>query len=385
MRGLISAGLLDEVERIVQRLTQGPAAYWPAALEQVSEALAYEGKDMRDEYRERVQRLHQILFPRDLESRVRLLVSSAPYRVFDQDDDINAAARRAAEEAERLADECAQNREVLFTLLPDLLHGEQRQFYPFGKRLGEMLPAPREFVDSSLSIIENSTQPNVNASLLSAFLSGLARRDRQIVDETLDRVAHDPRLVKYLVDLSRMLQIRSSDLHRIVAAVQRRTLPVTNVRMLSYGGVLTHLTKEEIRDFVQAIAKVSHEGAWIALEMLSFYTYDDLDRRESLREQIRDLITIQGLLASVESRQSLDLHCLESNATWLLQSERQNALALHLVNEFIALCRQRSYPYHRTRPVKAAVGCDRQAAAATRDCCAARQFQGRSSWMRLAG
>jgi hypothetical protein len=38
-----------------------------------------------------------------------------------------------------------------------------------------------------------------------------------------------------------------------------------------------------------------------------------------------------------------------------------------------------------TRPVKAAVGCDRQAAAATRDCCAARQFQGRSSWMRLAG
>jgi hypothetical protein len=151
-----------------------------------------------------MEAIYESLLPRSLDDRLRFYVIETPWGFL----------RRGKTEGDEeqpvreLAEECARRPEFVLTQLPALLIGSQRNFYPFGRRLGEVYPDPKRFIASALDFLGSSDSADVSSSLLGAFLAGLEERQPDLVQQTLDTAAARPRLHRYLVDLTRFVTAR---------------------------------------------------------------------------------------------------------------------------------------------------------------------------------
>ena len=116
LRGLIGAGplLFKVVAEAIEKIIESHGPYWPEALDSLTLSLRYEGPGFPDEFRHEVERLRNLLLPTDLTDRLRFFVSDLPWGFMGSDMD------GAEKCARRLADELAQQPQVLFNALPEL-------------------------------------------------------------------------------------------------------------------------------------------------------------------------------------------------------------------------------------------------------------------------
>ncbi len=343
IRGLLGRGRLDAVEAAVNRVLMATGNYWPSALESVSEALEYEGSGMPPEYHQRVAVLRNKVMPISLRDRIRLLVSEFPWGLFPYEEGVTGTPLDKAAKALRdLAEECSQNRATLYSCLPDLMRGEQRNFFEFGMRLGEILEEPKAFIDSTRPLLSLT---GANSAVYAAFLRGLAHRNRPLVDETLDELSADAALIPILPYLTSMIPIEVRDLQRLMTLFTAGKLEVNRVGVLSYGSVLKHLSPEDIRPLLRALVDAGDGGAWTALQIGAMYVHGSPERRNALVDVFLAIIEA-AKFSSDKSGRSMDVHQYGSIANWLMMdSKRGPAAARHLARIVVEFCRRKRFPY----------------------------------------
>lgn len=340
-RGLVGAGLIDEAIAVVEEIIAEHGKYWPELLGAIANTLDFDRDRLTPQTLSKLQDLLDQLQPRSLEDRLRFYVTEMPWGYL----------RRTAQENEEdedrsirdLAAECAQTPQEIFTQLPSLLTGSQRNFYPFGHELGKALAESERFIDSALSILEANTSQNMNPSVLGAFLAGLQERRPDLVARALDTVAEREKIQKHLVDLTRFVSISDAELNRITTSLRAGKIANSAVQPLSYGSVLASAPVSAVDDLLAALLDTG--GAWVALDIVSFYVHSNKQHFDTLRSRINQILSTKGLLME-EQRHQLGAHEFETLGKKLLQDrEYGESLAKHLANEIIGLCRLKTFPY----------------------------------------
>ncbi len=304
LRGLIGLGpsLFGEIEWAVKEVIKNCSAYWSGALETITQALQFEGPGFPEEYRRRVEGLRELILPRSLSDRLDFSVTNLPWGIVHGD------LNEVENEARRLADEVAEQPELLFTLLPQLSSGEQRQSSVFGHRLAVVFDDVDRLLSSALTNF--AVAPRGNPAFVGGLISGLDGHKPELVRSALDRCARNDELRPFLAYLTCRKRIASEDLTRLTSEIDGNRLPVTDLLYLRIGRALDHLAPTEIESVIETALR--HKGGTaVAIELIGMYALGRRERLIVLRPPIlRALISTDLLAETVDGMVSHHLQTL---------------------------------------------------------------------------
>ena len=340
IRGLVSYGLMDELEESLKKVLSGIPA-WTEGLGQVKDAIRYEGKKIPKEGLRRLEGWLVLFRPTDVSDRLRLVVTQPPFEHVEESS--GEWVDVAAQNATSLATEYVDRVEELFPYFKQLLNGSQRQAYVFGRELGSRLLDVEQCIRVALS--ELKSVPNPNVALLGGILAGAQRQNQsRLIAKTLDEVAEQPILRALLVDLTRSIEISNPDLIRIAKSVEAREIVPGAVIGLSYGRSLEKLSARQVMKFCDRVGALGSEGAWAALDVLFMYCHGSDARWKACRSAFRRILLTRDMLTIVRRDGSLSTHGYATAATRLL-SKRDNELAVHLAKEVVRVAKARKPRY----------------------------------------
>lgn len=331
-RGLVRTGIVDDVARSIETIVGHAGSYWPEGLDGVMSALQYDGKEMPPECLERIERLRDLLMPTTIEDRLRFFISELPWGLYTSEGGQTEERNRIARE---LATEIAEHPGVLYARLPDLLRGEQRQGYPFGHRLGQVLDAPERFIDEVVLTLRGLPREEANPTLLGAFLAGLEESRRDLVDLTLHRIASDDADVPDLAQLTSFITIQPRDIDRLCNCVLAGRQAVRPVLVLAYGSVLRSVGAEHVERLLDALITVGGEALWIALEIGMMYAHGDSDRFNAIDGTLRRIVLEGSLLEVPTVGQMSDHHLEQVIQRFLSRDGGDEDVAIHYARELV--------------------------------------------------
>jgi hypothetical protein len=335
IRGLVGYRRIEALDQAITSIIDRQGSYWPKALEQVRQTIHDDDLKIPQSSLQQLYRWEQLLQPRSIPERLRLIVSIPSWGDIRRDK--NARFLNCAEErAQTLAEECARDPRPWMEHLQVVLQGEQRQGLVFGRRLGQCIDEPGPFINQALKVLARLNQGNANPLVLAAFLGSIKENHPELVGRTLDTVAHDRNLRPYLVELTRLIRPTVSDLHRILHLVGTGVIPIGELGMFSYGSVLDHLPSKDFIEFTDQLLTYGSPGVWVALNILLLHRYDKPAEWTMWKPQFRKILMHPGL-GFADPPKAAGLHHWQDVATKLLE-EGDAELARDIIQKMLAAC-----------------------------------------------
>src|SRR5207244_7502713 len=160
----------------------------------------------------------------------------------------------------------------------------------FGRRRRQCIDEPEPFINEALKVLARLNRRNANPLVLAAFLGSIKENHLELVEHTLDIVAHEQSLSPYLLELTRLIKPTLPDLHRVLRLVETEHIPVSDLKIFSYGSVLNHLVSTDFIHFIDTLLAYGSPGIWTALDILLMHRYDEPADWTIWKSQFRRII-----------------------------------------------------------------------------------------------
>ena len=161
---------------------------------------------------------------------------------------------------------------------------------------------------------------DANPIVLAGMLEGLRDRDRKGWDELVDRAAASKTLSRHYANLIRLSHPELRHLEVLVRLISDGKLGVEVCRAFTYGGVIDHLSPDEISVFVMDLLCFQPEGPWVALDILSMYCHGDEAKWKASVDTFKSVLT-EIRLSGDSGRGTMDFHQWEGAVTKILEDE----------------------------------------------------------------
>ena len=330
LRTLVAAGFLDRIEVEIRRIVAavGP---WPEALEGLGHSLKYDRDRMGPEAVGRVKTLMRELTSQDLESRVRLIVTDMPWNFLEEDDrGSESHYKRQIDAVEQLAAELLVQPVILEGVLPQISRAtqqigrrNQRMAAPFGHAIGKLSDSPLDWLEPIVATLVDAPKNERDFELLCGYVTGIATDYPDVVRAFKQRAADSAELAPALPGICWMLGITDEDVELALRAFQAGHLPPRALARWATGGVLGTIPTASLAPLFDAMLDESAEAFAVALDLMSMYVYQRLEKLEELRPQLRKVA--ENLTQLDRSRfDDTDVHNFECLMQWLLENGRQD-------------------------------------------------------------
>lgn len=344
IRGLVRHGLIDELEQSIIAILGEQGRWWPKAIEQVENAIQYEGPKIPVEGVERLKQLAKILQPRSIPDMLRLMVST-PAHSYVEDVATGQFINMIDLKAKGLAEQVAQQPRVFFEHLPIILQGEQLGGWEFGLRLGECLDQPELFVEAVFSALLNVPKEQINLVVLGGFLAAIQNHRPNIVTQTLDRIALNDDLCIHTPFLTHFIKPSETDLKRVLNLVERKQLSVLTLRVFAYGRFTLDSSPEMVLSLCDDMLKYGVEGAWTALDILFMYAWRDEAAKWGIcKSHIRETLSVPGFISDPRAPLAVDVFRWQIAAKKSLGEGNEEQLAEKIAQEIVAICSNKEFP-----------------------------------------
>ena len=326
--GLTVSGFIEMVEETVHTVVDR-GHHWPQAIASLRNVLAYHVDSVGQETADRVESLIAELEPRTLEARVQSLVTESPWN-YGADDDADPSTRiqRHAESVRELAAELLQQPETLSEFLPRLSRGQHGMALAFGLDVATQAESPLDLLSPMVRCIVEVPEGERNYDMLSGFLTGLAQRYPDAVEEFKKEAAASRDLAPILPQVCIHLGISESDVQLAIDALQAGTLAPWRLNQWSLGGVLKRLPATAVAPLFDVMFYHSSDAFGEAVELMGMYSYPEVEKLEELRPQVLKLAQNAAELASSggrrANRQRMDNHFFNKIMDWTLSKGRED-------------------------------------------------------------
>lgn len=351
IRELASAGRVKELDEAIAPIIERLDGFWPAALEQVQNIREYDWDRMPDDGKAMVEKWEKLLQPRRFDKRLTLIVTEAPWE--NHQTASGQFVDVAAEKATALADEASRNIAPLIPLLPQILAGSQRQAYPFGYRLCQVLVDPEAIVFAALNAMESVDSSMANSTLLMGMFAALHESHSAIFEKAFTYVEQRERLRSHISNITRASRLSQSHLGRILRLIESGLLDPAALHGLSYGRGLDHINANFVSQFSDRLVALGREGAWAALDVLFMYAHGDADKWKGCRPSFRRIALVPEMLLMDSTKQRIDSHAFGKVVEKLL-NVRDEEVAAHISGEIVEVSRQEKSRYdldHVLKPI----------------------------------
>lgn len=353
IRGLLQNGRIDEIDTCLKTIVEARGNFWPEAYKSIQDAIKFEKSRIPEEKQKKLYEWLELLRPQSVSEKLRLIVSIPSWSHVK--DEAGKLIDLAEKEAIDFAKECANSLTDLFENLDIVFRGEQRKGFVFGYTIAEHLENHQKFIEESLSVLAKLDSQEANPIVLSGFLAALKSKKPELVKEVLEKVANDDVLYVHAVNLTRTIKPDMEDLSRLVKLVKQGKMNCEYLRSLSYGRVLSHISTEDFISFVESIVSIEPQAAFIAMELLFMYCYEDEFKFNKCKELLRKILLMPGLL-TIKKQYPMDMYYWEKVAKKLLVTGKSDeGLAKHIANEIVKACSDDRISYDSNNHVKAII------------------------------
>lgn len=323
-RSLINSGLLDRVEGWVNKI-RSVYPYWPEALNALGDVLQYDRDGLKAGVEDRVRKLIEVLSPKDIESRVRFIVTEMPWD-FPIDEKLSYADRgkRQAEAVEDVARELLEHPENLKKLLPELSAGQQRMTVQLGVAIAKFAKQPLDWEKPIQEAYTAVPEGRRNFGVLVGYYSGLATLHPSAVDTFKNEAVRSPVFSSAFPSLCLQIGITPSDVALACEGLKAGIIPIHAMSYWSYGGVFAQLDTAAVTPLFDQLLDMDGEAYSIALDLMGMYVHDETARLEKLRPQLRKVASDARKRPKRRGSQ-MDAHHFEQMIGWVLRKGRDDA------------------------------------------------------------
>ena len=325
-----STGIPDEFITLANTFAEGGG--WPEGWGAARTVAREAKKAGQTEFKAKFHALAERLKPLSLSERITTYVTPKHWGGLDlaevdfEDEKKHEKAQQQIEEVcVSIGKEIAQDFALLDVHLPEMLKSDSTRTLTVGTAIGQYCSEPKRVWEKAVDIIFNSGD-GYKFHFLANVLSGIAKQNRGVAEELLDRALGDVRTHKFFVSMQSMVGLDTAGCSRIVAAVSVDTIPTYSFRTLAYGGVTKGLRDGELLRLLSAIN--SREGGFAhSIEILHMDLYVKTRDKGELCDQDRDVA--RSVLSEVEfDKTDRQLgYNLGEVIRWALQSSVDGALA----------------------------------------------------------
>ncbi|MFH7587640.1 esterase/lipase family protein [Oceanimonas smirnovii] len=328
----------DMMDGAIKTIVSKYGPYWPEALSSIKNTFEYDSDNLTEKAVGTLREWSNLLNPDDAElvDKLKIIVINPPteHRMNDDGHYIDIAE----ENAKALATSISKTPVVLEPHLLTLLQGEQRQSSAFGYQLALEIKDPQELLDLIFKTMAAMVDPNIN--LLLGVFRGIKERSVELWNHNIERLTLDRDLVQYYPHCLRTGRIDSAHLTTLLDLICKEQLPLRSADLLSYGSVTRYISPSEIVDFCLALAKMSEQAKWTALNVLYMYSFGNKNAVNELREPFKKLVT-EVSLHTMQQDSTMDVYHWKDITEKLLEGYDEE-LALSLTKQLITGC---SYGY----------------------------------------
>jgi hypothetical protein len=332
IRGLMYRGrdVVDRLDSIIRSIADSQGPFWPQAISSIKQSMQYDAAGLPEEAQYNLNRWLDVLSPKHLGDKLRLIVSVPSYEHEEEVD--GSYIDIAHERAKALATEISPNVEEVSPHVQTLLEGEQRQTAAFGRELVITSKRWEPILSQSLDYLAHN--PKANPSLLFGLLEGQYELDPDAWELSIERLARTAVLINHYPSAITTGQILPAHLDRVIELTRDGSLSADSVSILSYGRALDNVALEVVKLFTSNLSHISGAGAWNALDVLSMYCYQHTQRRAECKDLFGELLVSVPLNEKTGRRQLAAHHWKEAAEFVLSRSDEFYARRLmeHIVN-----------------------------------------------------
>ena len=342
LRSLVCSGFIDIVEEVCQKLTD-QVAYWPEGLESLGSAVRFDAKELGPKLVERVKSLIASLKPKDIDTRVRLIVTEMSWDYPDDEQlDFDIQLQRQSEAVRQLASELVEMPEVLTGHIPELSRMSmnrtssrmpQRRTVDFGAAIAELAESPSEWYKPIAEALLETPEKERDDGLFIGYVTSLAKASPGIGQELKQKIAATPGLAPALPRICLFLGITASDITIALNALESGLIGPIHLRNWIMGGQLAKLPADSVAPLLNTMLERDAESCSVALELMTMYSHGGQDRLEGLRPQIR-LALKSTAKWGLNGRSSQSIGDFDDVLLWILKRGRGDgdarAVALEL-------------------------------------------------------
>lgn len=335
IRDLVRSGHFEFVEKSILRIIDARGNLWIDALNSLR--FTIKNENFHESIVSRIENLINKLTPTDIKNKLLLKVSKPEWFITEVDDNDNCIDRPRLN-AEAFAQELIDQKIPWIEYISDLLHGEQRQGFNFGCRIGELLEDKEGFVEILISALKEIRKEDQNPEFFSGFLYG--SRNRVLFEKTIDRFILDEDLRQHTFYLTKSNNLNFSDIEKLFILIDTYGFSITHLRIFHYGSALDKLTSNEITQLCIRINKYGNVGKWTSISILYMYCLGREENWKSNAELFKTLLGSNNLSANDELNENLDLHHWSDATSRLLKIEKDDKFAISITKQIIEFCSQ---------------------------------------------
>lgn len=224
----------------------------------------------------------------------------------------------AAENAKALAIELSPDLNSIVPYLYNLLTGEQRQAYWFGKNWVQSACKWEPLLSETIDRVIKIKKPNI--SLLLGILNGIFNCDSAQWEIIVKRLSETGELIPHYASIINSGKVTPDQLSLLVEFIAQNKITPLSANTLTYGRPIEHLSVDIVCKFTLDLATVSDNAAWVALDILSMYCHSNRERWEQCRAVLADIV-IKLPLDKNSGQNQLEIHLWHDVAEKLLISE----------------------------------------------------------------
>ncbi len=343
LHSLIEHGLIDTVETVVDQVGD-KVDQWVEALESLGHFLKHDATDDDHEMISRVKTLIAKLQPKDIEARVRFLVTEMPWDFpCEEKLDFDTLEQRQAEAVRVLAVEIVkQPPATLKRILLRVSQGQQRKAYIFGKSIATSAESPLDWLKPITSAVVEVPEER-NFDLLSGYVKGIVENHPDVVDDFKRKAAQSPELASALPLICLRIGITPSDIELIIDALQEGLLDPEQLECWKFGGVLAKVPAPVVAPLFDAMLDHNMEAFAVAVSLMGKYVHGALDKLDDLRPQI--LKSAENIARWEQPpRETMVAYHFETITEWMLKHGRQDrdacTIALVLARALVKIAEQ---------------------------------------------
>lgn len=302
IRGLIQTNrdVMLTLDSSIKKIVVAKGPLWHEAVDSIKTTISYDTDEMPDELRQKLDEWLDLLTPKRLEDRISLIVSIPSYEHKKSEDGhyIDIAAKNA----EKFAQEFSNNISELLPYINQLLRGEQRQGYWFGRNIVIAAGQWEPLLSQAIKMLEKIESPNIN--FICGLLDGLYKINKREWDSYISKFKIVKILNKYYPEVVRTGKIEEEHLDTVIVLIQSGSITETRALAFAYGSVIDHLKPRIVNKFIKKLCSISHESAWVALDILAMYCHGDEQKWESCTDTFKYILINLRLDREKRSQQS---------------------------------------------------------------------------------
>lgn len=284
IRSVINFGSIDIVIPIVKKINSLSDKPLISIIHSLRTTLRYEKLLPQDI--DRINGLIDLLSPTDIENKITTLISKPDWEHEKGVDGhfVDKADLRAVE----FAKEIIKNGYDLIPFLPQLLKGEQRKGFIFGKSIGELTSDKRSMLDAVLNELKIIKKEEQNPEFLCGYLQNYSEEEQRNI---ILKVIHTPEIARNAVYLARFYFNRKEDIIALFKLVDDGTIIINELIAISYSHYLNVASVDDLKEICSKIYSYGNEGKWIAIEIITFYIHRDTKRFDLIKDYVKEIIS----------------------------------------------------------------------------------------------